>query len=172
VNQGAADSSSAVFSSASSIRSGSAILKFRLVPYMATASARRPLHHVYPRSYSLCQLLAAPFLAVCAICYGLRPILISQSSAGACVSTFCRLRAQHLVAAWLRACLAGFMAVHIAGGLRLLLGLVLTEARCHALYDGAANRSASRSGPPFGVVLAGKDPALFDFVARRGIDRA
>ena len=137
-----------------------------LVPYMADRFGIAPqLITPILGSYSLCQLLAAPFWGRLSDRYGRRPILMS-SLGGACVSYVLLGCARNIW--WLLASrmLAGFMAGNIAAAFAYASDVSTPQKRAATLgMIGAAIGIGFALGPPLGGVLAGKDPARFDFVA-------
>jgi MFS transporter, DHA1 family, tetracycline resistance protein len=137
-----------------------------LVPYMADRFGTAPAF-ITPilGSYSLCQLLAAPFWGRLSDRYGRRPILMS-SLGGACVS-YVLLGCAHNIW-WLLASrmLAGFMAGNIAAAFAYASDVSAPQKRAATLgLIGAAIGIGFALGPPLGGLLAGKDPASADFVA-------
>ncbi len=137
-----------------------------LVPYMADRFGTAPAF-ITPilGSYSLCQLLAAPFWGRLSDIYGRRPILMS-SLGGACVSYVLLGCARNIW--WLLASrmLAGFMAGNIAAAFAYASDVSAPQKRAATLgLIGAAIGTGFALGPPLGGVLAGKDPAGADFVA-------
>jgi len=137
-----------------------------LVPYMADRFGTAPaLITPLLGSYSLCQLLAAPFWGRLSDRYGRRPILMS-SLGGACVSYVLLGCARNIW--WLLASrmLAGFMAGNIAAAFAYASDVSAPQQRAATLgLVGAAIGIGFALGPPLGGLLAGKDPAGADFVA-------
>src|SRR6202043_3275106 len=137
-----------------------------LVPYMADRFGTAPAF-ITPilGSYSLCQLLAAPFWGRLSDRYGRRPILMS-SLGGACVSYVLLGCARNIW--WLLASrmLAGFMAGNIAAAFAYASDVSAPQQRAATLgLIGAAIGIGFALGPPLGGLLAGEDPAGADFVA-------
>jgi DHA1 family tetracycline resistance protein-like MFS transporter len=137
-----------------------------LVPYMAHHFGVAP-QYITPvlGSYSLCQLLAAPWWGHMSDRYGRRPILMS-SLAGACLS-YVLLGLAHNIW-WLLASrmLAGFMAGNIAAAFAYASDVSRPEKRAATLgLIGAAIGIGFSLGQPIGGLLAGKDPDSANFVA-------
>lgn len=137
-----------------------------LVPYMAHRFGVAP-QYITPvlGSYSLCQLLAAPWWGHMSDRYGRRPILMS-SLAGACLS-YVLLGLAHNIW-WLLASrmLAGFMAGNIAAAFAYAADVSRPEKRAATLgLIGAAIGIGFSLGQPIGGLLAGKDPDSANFVA-------
>jgi DHA1 family tetracycline resistance protein-like MFS transporter len=137
-----------------------------LVPYMAHHFGVAP-QYITPvlGSYSLCQLLAAPWWGHMSDRYGRRPILMS-SLAGACLS-YVLLGLAHNIW-WLLASrmLAGFMAGNIAAAFAYASDVSRHEKRAATLgLIGAAIGIGFSLGQPIGGLLAGKDPDSANFVA-------
>ena len=137
-----------------------------LVPYMATRFGVEP-QFVTPvlGSYSLCQLLAAPYWGRLSDRYGRRPILMS-SLAGACLSYVMLGFASSIW--WLLASrmLAGLMAGNIAAAFAYATDVSTPEKRTGTLgLVGAAIGIGFTLGPPIGGLLAGADPAHADYLA-------
>lgn len=137
-----------------------------LVPYMADRFGVAP-QFITPvlGSYSLCQLIAAPFWGRLSDRYGRRPILMS-SLAGACVS-YVILGCAHNIW-WLLASrmLAGAMAGNIAAAFAYAADVSPPEKRAGTLgLIGAAIGIGFTLGQPVGGLLAGKDAATANFVA-------
>ena len=137
-----------------------------LVPYMAHRFGVAP-QYITPvlGSYSLCQLLAAPWWGHMSDRYGRRPILMS-SLAGACLS-YVLLGLAHNIW-WLLASrmLAGFMAGNIAAAFAYASDVSTPEKRAATLgLIGAAIGIGFSLGQPIGGLLAGKDPDTANFVA-------
>jgi len=136
-----------------------------LVPYMATRFGVAP-QYITPilGSYSLCQLLAAPWWGRLSDRYGRRPILMG-SLAGACASYVLLALAGNVW--WLLASrmLAGFMAGNIAAAFAYASDVSAPQRRAGALgLIGAAVGLGFSLGPPLGGLLAGADAATADFV--------
>lgn len=137
-----------------------------LVPYMAHRFGVAP-QYITPvlGSYSLCQLLAAPWWGHMSDRYGRRPILMS-SLAGACLSYVLLALAQNIW--WLLASrmLAGFMAGNIAAAFAYASDVSRPEKRAATLgLIGAAIGIGFSLGPPIGGLLAGNDPNSANFLA-------
>jgi MFS family permease len=137
-----------------------------LVPYMADRFGVAP-QFITPvlGSYSLCQLLAAPYWGHLSDRYGRRPILMS-SLAGACLS-YVMLGFAHNIW-WLLASrmLAGLMAGNIAAAFAYASDVSTPEKRAGTLgLVGAAIGIGFTLGQPLGGVLAGPDAAHANFVA-------
>ncbi|HET7756707.1 MAG TPA: MFS transporter [Steroidobacteraceae bacterium] len=137
-----------------------------LVPYMADRFGAPPAA-ITPilGSYSLCQLIAAPFWGRLSDRYGRRPILMS-SLAGACLSYVILGCAHNLW--WLLASrmLAGLMAGNIAAAFAYASDVSAPERRAASMgLIGAAIGVGFTLGQPIGGLLAGPDPRTADFVA-------
>jgi MFS transporter, DHA1 family, tetracycline resistance protein len=136
-----------------------------LVPYMADRFGAAPaVITALFGSYSLCQLLAAPFWGRLSDRFGRRPILIS-SLAGACVSYLILGLADGL--GWLFASriLGGFMAGNIAAAFAYASDVSLPERRAASLgMVGAAIGIGFTLGPAIGGLLAGNDLRAASFV--------
>ena len=137
-----------------------------LVPYMADRFGVAP-QFITPvlGSYSLCQLLAAPYWGHLSDRYGRRPILMS-SLAGACLS-YVMLGFAHNIW-WLLASrmLAGLMAGNIAAAFAYASDVSTPEKRAGTLgLVGAAIGIGFTLGQPLGGVLAGPDAAHANFLA-------
>jgi len=137
-----------------------------LVPYMADRFGAPP-EFITPilGSYSLCQLLSAPWWGRLSDRYGRRPILMS-SLAGACASYVLLGLATNLW--WLLASrmLAGFMAGNIAAAFAYATDVSLPERRAATLgLVGAAIGIGFTLGPPLGGLLSGADPRTANFAA-------
>jgi MFS family permease len=129
-----------------------------LVPYMADRFGVAPqLITPLLGSYSLCQLLAAPWWGRLSDRYGRRPVLMS-SLAGACLSYLMLGLAPNVW--WLLASrmLAGFMAGNIAAAFAYASDVSAPEKRAATLgLIGAAIGIGFSLGPPLGGLLAGAD---------------
>ena len=137
-----------------------------LVPYMADRFGTAP-QFITPvlGSYSLCQLLAAPWWGRQSDRHGRRPVLMI-SLAGACVSYVLLGFARNIW--WLLASrmLAGFMAGNIAAAFAYASDVSAPEKRAATLgLIGAAIGIGFTLGPPVGGLLSGKDPHTANFVA-------
>jgi multidrug resistance protein len=129
-----------------------------LVPYMADRFGATPaVITALFGSYSLCQLLAAPFWGRLSDRYGRRPILIS-SLAGACVSYLILGLAHSLEWLFVSRILGGFMAGNIAAAFAYASDVSLPEKRAASLgMVGAAIGIGFTLGPAIGGLLAGND---------------
>jgi MFS transporter, DHA1 family, tetracycline resistance protein len=127
-----------------------------LVPYMADRFGAAPWMITWILgSYSLCQLIAAPFWGRLSDAYGRRPILIS-SMAGACLSYFLLGLAPGLVWLLVSRMLNGFMAGNISAAMAYAADVSRPEERARALGTvGAAIAVGFMIGPALGGVLAG-----------------
>jgi DHA1 family tetracycline resistance protein-like MFS transporter len=135
-----------------------------LVPYMADRFGAAP-QFITPLlgSYSLCQLLAAPWWGRLSDRYGRRPVLMS-SLCGACLSYLLLAGAHNIW--WLLASrmLAGCMAGNIAAAFAYASDVSAPEKRAATLgLVGAAIGIGFTLGPPLGGLLAGKDPHTANF---------
>ena len=137
-----------------------------LVPYMADRFGAQPgLITPILGSYSLCQLIAAPWWGRLSDRYGRRPILMS-SLAGACLSYAILGCARNLW--WLLASrmLAGLMAGNIAAAFAYAADVSTLEKRAASMgLIGAAIGIGFTLGQPLGGLLAGADARSADFVA-------
>jgi MFS family permease len=136
-----------------------------LVPYMADRFGVAP-QFITPLlgSYSLCQLLAAPWWGQLSDRYGRRPVLMS-SLAGACLSYLLLAGARNVW--WLLASrmLAGLMAGNIAAAFAYAADVSAPEKRAATLgLIGAAIGIGFSLGPPAGGLLAGTDLRTANFV--------
>ena len=137
-----------------------------LVPYMADRFGTAP-QFITPvlGSYSLCQLLAAPWWGRLSDRYGRRPVLMS-SLAGACLSYVILGCARNIW--WLLAArmLAGAMAGNIAAAFAYASDVSPPEKRAGAFgLIGAAIGIGFTLGQPLGGLLAGTDPRTANFTA-------
>jgi len=135
-----------------------------LVPYMADRFGVAP-QFITPvlGSYSLCQLLAAPWWGRLSDTFGRRPVLMS-SLAGACASYVLLGLAQNLW--WLLASrmIAGAMAGNIAAAFAYAADVSTPHKRAAALgVVGAAIGIGFTLGQPIGGLLAGGDPRTANF---------
>ncbi len=136
-----------------------------LVPYMADRFGVAP-QFITPvlGSYSLCQLIAAPYWGRLSDRYGRRPILMS-SLAGAFLSYLMLAFAHNIW--WLLASrmLAGLMAGNIAAAFAYAADVSPPEKRAGVLgLIGAAIGIGFTLGQPVGGLLAGRDAATANFV--------
>jgi MFS family permease len=135
-----------------------------LVPYMADRFGTAPqLITPVLGSYSLCQLLAAPWWGRLSDRYGRRPVLMT-SLAGACVSYALLGFAVNIW--WLLASrmLAGAMAGNIAAAFAYAADVSPPEKRAASLgLVGAAIGIGFTLGQPLGGLLAGGDPHTANF---------
>jgi MFS transporter, DHA1 family, tetracycline resistance protein len=136
-----------------------------LVPYMADRFGTAP-QFITPvlGSYSLCQLLAAPWWGRLSDRHGRRPVLMS-SLGGACLSYLLLGCARNIW--WLLASrmLAGFMAGNIAAAFAYASDVSAPEKRTGSLgLIGAAIGLGFTLGPPLGGLLAGGNPQTANFV--------
>jgi MFS transporter, DHA1 family, tetracycline resistance protein len=137
-----------------------------LVPYMADRFGTAP-QYITPLlgSYSLCQLLAAPWWGRLSDRHGRRPVLMS-SLAGACLSYLLLAEARNVW--WLLASrmLAGAMAGNIAAAFAYAADVSEPDKRAATLgLVGAAIGIGFTLGQPLGGLLAGADPRTADFTA-------
>lgn len=144
-----------------------------LVPYMADRFGARPeLITPILGSYSLCQLIAAPWWGRLSDRYGRRPILMS-SLAGACLSYVILGAARNLW--WLLASrmLAGLMAGNIAAAFAYASDVSMPEKRAAAMgLVGAAIGVGFTLGQPLGGLLAGADARTANFAAPAALSAA
>jgi DHA1 family tetracycline resistance protein-like MFS transporter len=144
-----------------------------LVPYMADRFGARPeLITPILGSYSLCQLLAAPWWGRLSDRYGRRPILMS-SLAGACLSYLVLGAARNLW--WLLASrmLAGLMAGNIAAAFAYASDVSTPEKRAASMgLVGAAIGIGFTLGQPLGGLLAGAEARTANFVAPAAVSAA
>ena len=135
-----------------------------LVPYMADRFGTAPqLITPVLGSYSLCQLLAAPWWGRLSDRYGRRPVLMT-SLAGACASYALLGFAANIW--WLLASrmLAGAMAGNIAAAFAYAADVSPPEKRAASLgLVGAAIGIGFTLGQPLGGLLAGGDPHTANF---------
>jgi MFS transporter, DHA1 family, tetracycline resistance protein len=136
-----------------------------LVPYMADRFGTAP-QFITPvlGSYSLCQLLAAPWWGKLSDRHGRRPVLMS-SLGGACLSYLllgCAYNIWWLLASRM---LAGFMAGNIAAAFAYASDVSAPEKRAGSLgLVGAGIGIGFTLGTPLGGLLAGKNPHTANFV--------
>ena len=136
-----------------------------LVPYMADRFGAPPAM-ITPilGSYSLCQLIAAPWWGRLSDRWGRRPILMT-SLAGACVSYVILALADNVYWLLVSRVLAGFMAGNISAAFAYASDVSAPEKRAAALgLVGAAIGIGFTLGQPIGGLLAGNDPRTANFV--------
>ena len=115
-------------------------------------------------SYSLCQLIAAPWWGRLSDRWGRRPILMT-SLAGACVSYVILALADNIGWLLVSRVLAGFMAGNISAAFAYASDVSAPEKRAAALgLVGAAIGVGFTLGQPIGGLLAGNDPRTANFV--------
>ncbi|MGH8261815.1 MAG: MFS transporter [Steroidobacteraceae bacterium] len=136
-----------------------------LIPYMGERFGASPgVITAILGSYSLCQLIAAPFWGRLSDRYGRRPILIS-SLAGACVSYAILGMANGLGLLLLSRMLAGFMAGNLAAAFAYASDVSAPEDRAKSMgLIGAAIGVGFMFGIPIGGTLAGNHAATANFV--------
>jgi MFS family permease len=144
-----------------------------LVPYMADRFGVAP-QFITPvlGSYSLCQLLAAPWWGRLSDRFGRRPVLMT-SLAGACVS-YVLLGLAHSIW-WLLASrmIAGAMAGNIAAAFAYAADVSTPEKRAASLgVVGAAIGIGFTLGQPIGGLLAGGDPRSANFAVPAAVSVA
>lgn len=136
-----------------------------LIPYMGIQFNTAP-EWITPvmGSYSLCQLLAAPFWGRLSDRYGRRPILMS-SLAGACLSYLILGFATNIWWLLLSRALNGFMAGNISAAFAYASDVSEPRRRAAALgLIGAAIGIGFTVGPAIGGVLAGDDLRTANFL--------
>ena len=129
-----------------------------LVPYMGVRF-NAPAEWITPimGSYSLCQLVAAPFWGRLSDRYGRRPILMT-SLAGACVSYLILGFATSIGGLLLSRMLGGFMAGNISAAFAYASDVSVPEKRAASLgLIGAAIGIGFTLGPAIGGLLAGNN---------------
>ena len=136
-----------------------------LVPYMADRFGAAPWTITWILgSYSLCQLVAAPFWGRLSDRYGRRTILIT-SMAGACLSYFVLGFAPGLVWLLVSRMLNGFMAGNISAAMAYAADVSRPEHRARALGTvGAAIALGFMIGPALGGVLVGNNVQSASFL--------
>jgi DHA1 family tetracycline resistance protein-like MFS transporter len=135
-----------------------------LVPYMADRFGTAP-QYITPilGSYSLCQLLAAPWWGRLSDRYGRRPVLMS-SLAGAGVSYLLLAGAHNIWWVLASRLLAGCMAGNLAAAFAYAADVSTPHNRAATLgLVGAAIGIGFTLGPPLGGLLAGGDPHTANF---------
>ncbi len=136
-----------------------------LVPYMGVRFNASP-EWITPimGSYSLCQLVAAPFWGRLSDRYGRRPILMT-SLAGACVSYLILGFATSIGGLLLSRMLGGFMAGNISAAFAYASDVSVPEKRAASLgLIGAAIGIGFTLGPAIGGLLAGNDLRTASFL--------
>ena len=136
-----------------------------LVPYMGVRF-NAPPEWITPimGSYSLCQLIAAPFWGRLSDRYGRRPILMS-SLAGACVSYLILGFGTGIGSLLLSRMIGGFMAGNISAAFAYASDVSAPEKRAASLgLIGAAIGTGFTVGPAIGGVLAGNDLRTANFL--------
>lgn len=136
-----------------------------LVPYMGVRF-NAPPEWITPimGSYSLCQLLAAPFWGRLSDRYGRRPILMT-SLAGACVSYLILGFAGNIAWLLVSRMLGGFMAGNISAAFAYASDVSEPQKRAASLgLIGAAIGIGFTVGPAIGGLLAGNDLATASFL--------
>jgi DHA1 family tetracycline resistance protein-like MFS transporter len=136
-----------------------------LVPYMGVRF-NAPPEWITPimGSYSLCQLLAAPFWGRLSDRYGRRPILMT-SLAGACVSYLILGFASGIGGLLVSRMLGGFMAGNISAAFAYASDVSVPEKRAASLgLIGAAIGVGFTLGPAVGGVLAGNNLQTANFL--------
>jgi MFS family permease len=136
-----------------------------LVPYMADRFGAAPWAiTAILGSYSLCQLIAAPFWGRLSDRYGRRPILI-VGMAGACVSYLVLGFAPGLSWLLVSRMLGGFMAGNISAAMAYAADVSVPEHRARALGTvGAAIAVGFMIGPGLGGLLVGNDVKSASFL--------
>jgi MFS transporter, DHA1 family, tetracycline resistance protein len=136
-----------------------------LVPYMGVRF-NAPPEWITPimGSYSLCQLVAAPFWGRLSDRYGRRPILMT-SLAGACVSYLILGFATGIGGLLLSRMLGGFMAGNISAAFAYASDVSTPEKRAASLgLIGAAIGIGFTLGPAIGGLLAGNNLQTASFL--------
>jgi MFS transporter, DHA1 family, tetracycline resistance protein len=136
-----------------------------LVPYMGVRF-NAPPEWITPilGSYSLCQLVAAPFWGRLSDRYGRRPILMT-SLAGACVSYLILGFATSIGGLLLARMLGGFMAGNISAAFAYASDVSAPEKRAASLgLIGAAIGIGFTLGPAIGGLLAGNNLQTASFL--------
>ena len=136
-----------------------------LLPYMANHFGAAPwMITAIFGSYSLCQLIAAPFWGRLSDRHGRRPILII-SMAGACGSYLLLGFAPGIYWLLLSRMLSGFMAGNISAAMAYASDVSAPEHRARALGTvGAAISVGFMIGPAIGGVLVGNEVHSASFV--------
>ena len=136
-----------------------------LVPYMGVRF-NAPPEWITPimGSYSLCQLLAAPFWGRLSDRHGRRPVLM-MSLCGACVSYLILGFASSIGWLLVARMLGGFMAGNISAAFAYASDVSVPQKRAAALgLIGAAIGIGFSAGPAIGGVLAGNDLQTANFL--------
>lgn len=136
-----------------------------LVPYMGVRF-NAPAQWITPimGSYSLCQLIAAPFWGRLSDRYGRRPILMS-SLAGACVSYLILGFGSSITWLLLSRMIGGFMAGNISAAFAYAADVSEPEKRAASLgLVGAAIGIGFTLGPAIGGILAGNHLQTANFL--------
>ena len=136
-----------------------------LVPYMGVRF-NAPAEWITPimGSYSLCQLVAAPFWGRLSDRYGRRPILMT-SLAGACVSYLVLGFASSIGWLLVSRMLGGFMAGNISAAFAYAADVSVPQKRAASLgLIGAAIGIGFTLGPAIGGVLAGNNLQTANFL--------
>jgi MFS transporter, DHA1 family, tetracycline resistance protein len=136
-----------------------------LVPYMGVRF-NAPPEWITPimGSYSLCQLLAAPFWGRMSDRYGRRPILMT-SLAGACISYLILGLSSSIGGLLISRMLGGFMAGNISAAFAYASDVSTPEKRAASLgLIGAAIGIGFTLGPAIGGLLAGNNLQTANFL--------
>jgi MFS transporter, DHA1 family, tetracycline resistance protein len=136
-----------------------------LVPYMGVRF-NAPPEWITPimGSYSLCQLVAAPFWGRLSDRYGRRPILMT-SLAGACISYLILGFATGIGGLLISRMLGGFMAGNISAAFAYASDVSVPEKRAASLgLIGAAIGTGFTLGPAIGGLLAGNNLQTASFL--------
>jgi MFS family permease len=136
-----------------------------LVPYMGVRF-NAPPEWITPimGSYSLCQLLAAPFWGRLSDRHGRRPVLM-MSLCGACISYLILGFASSIGWLLVARMLGGFMAGNISAAFAYASDVSVPQKRAAALgLIGAAIGIGFTAGPAIGGVLAGNDLQTANFL--------
>src|ERR1700761_3214559 len=136
-----------------------------LVPYMGV-KFNTPPQWITPimGTYSLCQLVAAPFWGRLSDRYGRRPILMT-SLAGACISYLILGFASGIGGLLVSRMLGGFMAGNISAAFAYASDVSVPEKRAASLgLIGAAIGIGFTLGPAIGGLLAGNNLQTASFL--------